>query len=63
MKLLKVLRKSTFENRFSPKMGRLISKVTRIKLLLLGIPIKTIHEYRDTYYGKVKDVEDCDIEK
>lgn len=45
-------------------MGRLKCKVTRIKLMLLGIvPLKTLHAYRETYYGEVKDLQNCDLKK
>lgn len=41
-------------------MGSISVKVTYIKKMLLGlIPLKTLHKYRETYYGKVKDCEDC----
>lgn len=45
-------------------MGKLECKVIRIKLFLFGIiPIKTLHEYRETYYGEVKDLENCKLSK
>jgi hypothetical protein len=25
----------------------------------LGLPIKTLHKYRETYYGEVKNIDDC----
>lgn len=59
MKLIQVKRKTKLENRFAPKMGRLNARVTYIKKQFLGIPIKTLHKYRETYYGEVKDCEDC----
>lgn len=59
MKLVYIRRKTKTENRFSPKMGRLITNVTYIKKYFLGIPIETLHNYRNTYYGKVKDCEAC----
>ena len=62
--LFKVKRKTTTENRHGRNMGRLVCNVTRIKLYLFGIiPVKTLHEYRDTYYGEVKDLEDCNLKK
>ena len=42
-------------------MGELQTKVTYIKRLFLTIPIETIHKYRETYYGEVKDCEDCQL--
>lgn len=59
MKWISVKRQTRQENRFAPKMGRISAKVTYIKKQVLGIPIKTLHKYRETYYGKVKDCEDC----
>jgi hypothetical protein len=59
MKWISVKRQTRRENRFAPNMGRVNAKVTYIKKLVLGIPIKTLHKYRETYYGKVKDCEDC----
>jgi len=62
--ILRVRRKTVFENRYHKNMGRLKGKVTRIQLCLFGvIPVKTIHEYRETYYGEVKDVEICNLSK
>ena len=64
MNILSVKRKSKFENRYSPKMGRLITRVTSVKLWLFNcIPIKTLYKYRNTYYGEVKDVKDCNLNK
>ena len=43
-------------------MGSISVKVTYIKKMLLGfITLKTLHKYRETYYGTVKDCEDCVI--
>ncbi len=61
MKLLYIKRKTKTENRFSQKMGRLITKVTYIKKYFLGLPVKTIHKYRETYYGEVKNCDDCHL--
>lgn len=59
MKLIQIKRETIQENRFTPKMGLLTAKVTYIKKQFLGIPIKTLHKYRETYYGEVKDCEEC----
>jgi hypothetical protein len=40
MKIISVKRNTKTENRFSPKMGRLETRVTYIKKLFLGVPIK-----------------------
>ncbi|APY12075.1 hypothetical protein BWZ22_12920 [Seonamhaeicola sp. S2-3] len=58
MKILKVKRKTTYEKRYTVKMGELTTKVTYIKKYFLGLPIKTLHKYRETYYGEVKDCND-----
>ena len=58
---MQVKRKTRYEKRYSQSMGKLTTKVTRVKKYLLGIPVKTIHKYRETYYGEVKDCEDCNL--
>ncbi|PHR46162.1 MAG: hypothetical protein COA32_11425 [Fluviicola sp.] len=63
MKLIGTVRKSRFENRYHPNMGRLCTQVTRIQRHFLGIPYKTLHKYRETYSGEVKDCEDCKISR
>ncbi|MCL5129650.1 MULTISPECIES: hypothetical protein [unclassified Algibacter] len=59
MKIIRVKRNTTYEKIHSVKMGELTSKVTHIKKYLFGLPIKTLHKYRETYYGEVKDDKDC----
>lgn len=59
MKILYIKRKTKTEKRHNTKMGKLTTRVTYIKKYLIGIPIKTIHKYRETYYGEVKDCDDC----
>jgi len=59
MKFIYVKRKTKYENRFGKKMGRLEAQVTYIKKYLMGVPIATLHKYRETYYGEVKDCKDC----
>ena len=63
MQLISIKRQTKQENRFAPKMGRLNAKVTYVKKQFLGIPIKTLHKYRETYYGEVKDCEACVLAK
>lgn len=64
MKFLKIKRKTKVENRYHERMGTVKCNVTRIKLYLFGIiPLKTIHTYRETYYGEVKSTEDCELSK
>ena len=59
MKIIQVKRKTTYEKRHTVKMGELTTKVTYIKRYVFGMPIKTLHKYRETYYGEVKDSKDC----
>lgn len=59
MKIIDIKRKTKTEKRFNSKMGELTTKVTYIKKRVLGIPIKTLHKYRETYYGEIKDCDDC----
>ncbi len=40
-------------------MGRLETRVTYIRKKILGIPVETLHKYRKTYYGEVKDCSEC----
>lgn len=61
MKLISVRRKTKNEKRFSEKMGMLTTKVVYIQKRFLNIPVKTLHKYRETYYGEMKDCEDCKI--
>lgn len=63
MKLISIKRQTKPEERFTPKMGLLQTRVTYIKKQFLNIPIKTIHKYRETYYGKIKDCTDCNLAK
>lgn len=59
MKFIHVKRKTKTEKRYSKKMGELTTRVTYIKKHFLGLPVKTLHKYRETYYGEVKDCNDC----
>ena len=59
MKLLHIKRKTKIEKRYSPKMGKLTTRVTYIKKYVMGVPVRTLHKYRETYYGEVKDCDDC----
>lgn len=61
MKLLYIKRKTKSEKRYSRKMGELTTKVTYIKRYFMGLPIKTMHKYRETYYGEVKNCDDCTL--
>ncbi len=59
MKLIHIKRETKTEQRHTTKMGRLQTKVTYIKKYFLGFPVKTLHKYRETYYGEVKNCDDC----
>ncbi|MEL4308605.1 hypothetical protein [Joostella sp. CR20] len=61
MAFIKIKRKTRLEKRYSKKMGSVSVKVTYIKKHLLGIPLRTVHKYRETYYGTVKDCADCTL--
>lgn len=62
IKIITAKRSSKFENRYHPKMGRVNAQVTRIQKAFLGVfPIKTVHKYRETYQGEIKDCEECKL--
>ena len=63
LSLFSIERKSKQEYRYHPKMGVLHTWVTYIKKTFLGIPIETIHKYRETYFGEIKDCKDCKLSK
>ena len=63
MQLTKVRRRTRQRKYFTEDMGMLNAKVTQIQKTFLNIPVKTIHEYRETYYGEVKDTEECTLSK
>jgi hypothetical protein len=59
MKVLYIKRKTKTEKRYSNSMGMLTTNVIYIKRYFLGLPLKTLHKYRETYYGQVKNCDDC----
>lgn len=61
MKIIQFKRQTTQKKYYSLKMGMLNTKVTSIKKYVFGVPVKTLHTYRETYYGKVKNCTDCNI--
>lgn len=63
MKLISVKRQTVLEDRYTPKMGKLKIRVTYIKRKILNISVQTIHKYRETYYGEVKDCKSCDLQR
>ena len=42
-------------------MGILYTRVTYIKEVIFGIPVRTLHKYRETYYGEIKDCSECNL--
>lgn len=61
MNLIQVKRTTKPEVRYTKKMGELHTNVTYIKKYILNIPVKTIHKYRETYYGEIKDCGECNL--
>lgn len=61
MKLSRIKRETKYEKRYSVKMGELTTQVTYIKRYIMGLPVRTLHKYRETYYGEVKDCKDCNV--
>jgi len=61
--MFSIKRKTRYENRYHPNMGRLKCRVTRIYKTIFGIPYKEVHAYRETYYGEVKELDDCILKK
>ena len=61
MKLFHIKRQTKSETRYGPNMCVLTTKVTYITKYFLKIPIKILHKYRETYYGEIKDCEDCNL--
>lgn len=57
--LVKIKRNNRTESRYHRNMGRLKVRVTRIQKTFLGVPYKTLHKYRETYHGRIKDCDDC----
>jgi hypothetical protein len=63
MKLVYIKRTTRTEKRYSKQMGRLMTDVTYIRKYVLGWPVRTLHKYRETYYGEVKACGDCILSK
>jgi len=59
MKLISVKRKTKTEKRFTKSMGILTTNVVYVYKTFMSIPFKTIHKYRETYYGEVKSCSEC----
>ena len=63
MKLISIKRETKPEARFTKKMGVLTTNVTYIKKQFMSIPYKTLHRYRETYYGEIKDCKTIKLAK
>lgn len=61
--MFRIKRKTKYENRYHPKMGRLKCRVTRIYKTFLGIKFRVLHKYRETYYGEIKSCYECNLSK
>lgn len=61
MKFIRIKRKTKTERRYTEKMGMLSIPVTYIKKHLLGVPVKTLYKYRQTYYGEMKECRHCEL--
>jgi len=61
MKLVSVKRRTKREKRFTEKMGMMTARVIYIRKAFLSIPYKTLHKYRETYYGEIKDCDECQL--
>lgn len=63
IKFFSISRHTQLEQRFHPQMGALLTPVTRIQKQFLGVPFQTLYKYRETYYGEVKDCDDCKVSR
>lgn len=61
MKIIQFKRETKNEKYYASKMGMINVPVTTIKKYIFGLPVKTLHKYRETYYGKIKNCEDCNL--
>ncbi|WP_127137189.1 hypothetical protein [Flagellimonas oceanensis] len=61
MRLSRIRRETKYEKRYSLKMGELTTRVTYIKRYFMGLPVRTLHKYRATYNGKIKDCKECNV--
>ncbi|TDT43734.1 hypothetical protein CLV90_2857 [Maribacter spongiicola] len=52
MKFIYIKRESTTKELYRTRNGLKKSKVTSITKYFMGIPVKTLHTYRQIYYGR-----------
>lgn len=60
-KIFGVTRRSTFVNVYHINIGSLRTRQTCIYKSFLGIPYKILYEYRETYYGKIKETKNIKL--
>jgi negative regulator of genetic competence, sporulation and motility len=61
MELIYIKRRTKKEKRYTTEMGMFTARVTYIKKMAFGLSLKTLHKYRETYYGEVKDCSQCSL--
>jgi hypothetical protein len=61
--MIRIKRITKNEKRYGKEMGLLHCGVTRIHKTIFGIPFKQLHAYRETYYGEVKSLSECNLSK
>jgi hypothetical protein len=61
--MIGITRITKTEKRYSKQMGLLDCNVTRIHKTIFGIPFKQLHAYRETYYGEVKSLSECNLSR
>lgn len=54
--MFSIIRKTKLKNYYSKKKGMVKSPVTEVKLCFLGINLKTMFKYRQTYDGSIKEI-------
>lgn len=63
MKMISIKRKTKYESRYHPNMGKLNCRVTRVYKCFCGVPYKQVRAQRETYYGEIKELTDCKLER
>ncbi|MHA7055714.1 hypothetical protein ACWGOQ_0000735 [Aquimarina sp. M1] len=59
MKVINVKRKTKTKISYSTKIGKLTTKVTYVKKHFLGLPVKTLRKYNESYYSEARNYDDC----
>lgn len=63
LSMINIKRESKYETVYHPNMGRLTVMVTRIYKCIMGFKTKKLYEYRETYFGEVKETKNCVLSK